>query len=181
MGRKNKNQVFVFLLGFNTFVISLINALFSFLSLIGKILTLVPVFIVLLLLILITTMRVSVPEPPPTVGGEVVPDVLINYLTLFKDEHKDNIPDPARDKFIVNMDGLVSLIHQRDNFGRAKYGQPLMSEDGRNGVEDAKQELGDLLQYLMKCQLGGPEVISEEDKDLFITGFMVATQILNGK
>jgi hypothetical protein len=130
------------------------------------------------------TTTISVPEPPPTVGGEVVPDVLINYLTLFKDEHKQNIPELARDKFIVNMDGLVSLIHQRDNFGRTKYGQPLMSEDGRNGVEDAKQELGDLLQYLMKCQLspvGGSGVISEEDKDLFITGFMVAKQILNGK
>lgn len=125
----------------------------------------------------------SVPEPPPTVGGEVVPYVLINYLTLFKDEHKHNIPEPARDKFIVDMDGLVSLIHQRDNFGRAKYGQPLMSEDGRNGVEDAKQELGDLLQYLMKCQLAGrgSGVISEKDKELFLTGFMVAKQILNGK
>ena len=122
----------------------------------------------------------SVPEPPPVVGGEVVPDVLINYLTLFKEENKTAVSNEIQERFIKGMDGLVTLVQQRDAFGRAKYGQPLMSEDGRNGIEDAKQELGDLLQYLMKCQLGS-ELVSDEDKNLFITGFVVAKQILNGK
>lgn len=67
----------------------------------------------------------SVPEPPPQPKGVIVPDALVEFL------HKENAPEK-----------LVKLIQDRDAFGRKKYGQPLMSEDGRNGVEDARQELG---------------------------------------
>ena len=82
----------------------------------------------------------SIPEPPPQPKGVVVPDALIEFLKT----HRFG-------------DDLISLIKQRDAFGRAKYGQPLMSEDGRNGVEDARQEAGDLLQYAFKVYLAGDQ------------------------
>jgi hypothetical protein len=82
------------------------------------------------------TLGSSIPEPPPKPSGLVVPDALIKYL--------------KQDK---NNEDLCNLVKQRDAFGRAKYGQPLMSKDGRNGVEDARQEAGDLLQYAYKVYL----------------------------
>jgi hypothetical protein len=74
----------------------------------------------------------SVPEPPPKPHGLVVPDELIKRLQ-----------SPA----------LIALVKERTAFGMKKYGQPLMTEDGRDGVEDARQELGDLLQYVCKVAL----------------------------
>ena len=47
----------------------------------------------------------------------------------------------------------IPLIRARDAFGRKKYGQPLMSEDGRDTALDALQEMGDLLQYVWKARL----------------------------
>lgn len=120
---------------------------------------------------------VSIPEPPPIPNGEVVPDVLINYLVLFQKEHLPLVPTEARDPFLESMADLISLIHQRDAFGRAKYGQPLMTQDGRNGIEDAKQELGDLLQYIMKCKLAG-ETVSDGDRRMFTTALIIIKQLL---
>lgn len=80
-------------------------------------------------------MHPSFPEPPPKPHGFIVPDQLIEFIQ----SHGNNIH-------------LIQLIRERDAFGRAKYGQPLMSEDGRNGIEDARQELGDLLQYAFKSK-----------------------------
>lgn len=77
-------------------------------------------------------------------------------------------PDKAR---------LVELIRQRDALGRQRYGQPLMSNDGRSGVQDAKEELGDLLQYAMKCRLNGTEDL-EELKELLRTTVIVLNSIL---
>jgi len=47
-------------------------------------------------------------------------------------------------------ENAVKLIESRDEFGFEKYGQHLMSRDDRN---DAVQELGDLMQYVMKAKL----------------------------
>lgn len=93
----------------------------------------------------------SVPEPPPKPSGIIVPDSLIGYL---------------KQKYSHESVPLVELIKQRDAFGRAKYGQPLMSQDGRNGVEDARQEAGDLLQYAYKVYLTGDKEGLESLKEL---------------
>lgn len=77
----------------------------------------------------------SVPEPPPQPHGIVIPDALLTHIELQKPHHWQE---------------LLQLVQERDAFGRKKYGQPLMSQDGRNGYEDARQELGDLLQYTYK-------------------------------
>lgn len=89
----------------------------------------------------------SIPEPPPKNKGIPITERLIALLQ----KHPDT-------------DRLVDLICERDAFGRAKYGQPLMSDDGRNGIEDARQELGDLLQYVYKCRL----TESRENLDLLM-------------
>ena len=80
----------------------------------------------------------SKPEPPPKKLGVEVTPLLIEYMK------KGEASDMA-----------ISLIKARHEYGLAKYGQGLMTEDGRNTAEDAIQELGDLLQYLYKAKLQG--------------------------
>jgi len=78
----------------------------------------------------------SVPEPPPTAGvSEVVP-ALLAYL-----------------KSAGNPQELIDLIQARDAFGREKYGQTLMTHDGRNAVEDLDQEVGDSFVYAFKIRM----------------------------
>jgi hypothetical protein len=43
------------------------------------------------------------------------------------------------------------LIVRRHKFGLQKYGQVLMSLDGRDAVVDALEKVGDLLQYTFKA------------------------------
>jgi len=93
----------------------------------------------------------SVPEPSPVNKGDCVPDLLIAELHRLRDKN---------DYFPVNSAFMeaIDLVKARDAFGRSKYGQPLMTQDGRNTLEDAKQEFGDLLQYAYKAQLNGESV-----------------------
>lgn len=83
----------------------------------------------------------SVPEPPPVNRGVPVTPLLLAWL--------EQRADTAE---------LRALVLQRDAFGRAKYGQPLMSDDGRDSLEDARQELGDLAQYIFKARMHGVDV-----------------------
>jgi len=89
---------------------------------------------------------ISVPQPPPIKAGKIVPELLIEELG--KAEHINN-------KVIRRT---IELIKARDNFGRQKYGQPLMSKDGRDSICDAIEEFGDLLQYVYKAKLNGEDV-----------------------
>lgn len=63
---------------------------------------------------------------------------------------------------------------------RRLFGQPLMTLDGRNGKEDAMQELGDLLQYVKKISMS--RELSLEDRlefcDLLKTAFKVMRVLL---
>lgn len=97
----------------------------------------------------------SIPEPDPVMEGVCVPEALIQFI------QQDNNGLTEFTELAPYADKLVQLVRDRDTFGRSKYGQPLMSKDGRSGVEDAKQELGDLLQYLFKCALNGEENLEE--------------------
>lgn len=84
-------------------------------------------------------------QPKPKLEGESVPDKLIEWISTL-----DSVPKETIDKGIV-------LIKQRDAFGRQKYGQPLMTQDGRKTIVDALEELGDLLQYLYKAKLNNED------------------------
>ena len=82
----------------------------------------------------------SVPLPLPRNRGEPVTPALVSWLE--SSGHSDVVP----------------LIQARADFGLAKYGQPLMSGDGRDTLEDARQEAGDLLQYLFKARMTQTDV-----------------------
>lgn len=84
----------------------------------------------------------SKPEPDPILCGEPVPERLISFLQ--SSDIDENV-----------LISAVNLIKSRDAFGRDKYGQPLMSKDGRDEIEDAMQELGDLMQYAFKAKMNG--------------------------
>lgn len=102
-------------------------------------------------------MKGSVPEPPPVPKGQVVPEKLIQTILNMK-EYSTN-PEVTE-----QLDRLVQLVKERNAFGMEKYKQPLYSEDGRNGIEDARQELGDLLQYAQKIKMqkgNDPEAVLE--------------------
>lgn len=68
-------------------------------------------------------------------------------------------PDPSPNGYAITPKLLISIFHyeqlseliqQRYEFGMQKYGQPLMSLDGRSGLVDAQEEMGDLVQYVFK-------------------------------
>ena len=53
----------------------------------------------------------------------------------------------------------VPLIKERDEVGVKKYGRSLYPGDNsRDTVQDAKEEIGDLLQYLFKAKLDGKDL-----------------------
>jgi hypothetical protein len=90
-------------------------------------------------------MRASIPEPAPLKRGKPVTAAL--KLWIMQEVKDKDARDAASD-----------LVTQRDLFGRQKYGQSLMTDDGRDGLEDLKQELGDALQYAFKCRLNGKDI-----------------------
>lgn len=79
-----------------------------------------------------TEPKISKPEPPPKNRGSNVYTSLCCFLTY------SNLDDPC----------ILDLLEKRHNFGIQKYGQPLMTHDGRDDLEDARQEIGDFLQYV---------------------------------
>lgn len=84
--------------------------------------------------------RPSVPLPAPKAGGrEVTPGLVANLL-----EH--------------GFDDAAQLVLERDAYGRGKYGQGLMTDDGRDKIEDARQEFGDLLQYVAGAKMEGRDL-----------------------
>jgi len=84
-------------------------------------------------------------QPVPKKKGVKVPPVLISFI------REMDLPDQVKQN-------AVTLVTARDSLGKEKYGQSLMSDDGRDPYIDALQELGDLLQYLMQCRLNGVDV-----------------------
>lgn len=116
-------------------------------------------------------MKKSVPEPAPMPKGEIVPDKLISIIEKM-------------DRFCVNPEvskellKLIELVKERSAFGIEKYGQPLYSEDGRNGFEDARQELGDLLQYACKVRMCTSAGSAQEIQD-FLKLVKTALVVIN--
>lgn len=87
---------------------------------------------------------VSKPEPAPRAGGELVTPRVLAWL----DTQRVNVGDRA-------VDRAQELVLERDAFGRLKYEQGLSMGDGRDTVEDLRQELGDALQYAIKARAEG--------------------------
>ena len=89
----------------------------------------------------------SRPEPPPVAGREDVTPALLEWLTC----------DCPRG-FAQGRQDAYDLVQQRDAFGRAKYGTGLQTHNGRDPIEDARQEFGDLLQYVHQAKMEGRDL-----------------------
>lgn len=81
----------------------------------------------------------STPEPAPLPMGEPITPALVAWLTT------------------RGLTRAAELVTARDAYGRAKYGQPLRLDDGRDAVEDCRQELGDALQYAYRALRRGDD------------------------
>jgi len=77
-------------------------------------------------------------QAKPQNKGKQVYEVTLDYLDELKNQ-----------TFVKET---KELLYQRYKFGISKYGQPLMSEDGREEVQDCVEELADAIQYLSKAK-----------------------------
>lgn len=78
-------------------------------------------------------------QPKPTKGGVEVYSIMFNYLG---NEGKESGEESGEEKEIKE------LLKSRYDFGKKKYGQALMTEDGRDVVRDLEEELLDAIYYL---------------------------------
>jgi hypothetical protein len=100
------------------------------------------------------------PQPDPKDEGIEVTPKLIEFI---KENSKCQV--------------LETLIKNRYEYGLKKYGQSLKTGDLRNTIEDAFQELGDLLQYLYKAKLMSIK-LNLQEKELFQESIMILNKIL---
>ena len=86
----------------------------------------------------------STPEPPPELSerSEPVFPFIIEQLRNAKYNTE-------------TANWLADLLEERRNFGLQKYGQELHTHNGRDAIEDARQELGDLVVYLTQASMEG--------------------------
>ena len=92
-------------------------------------------------------------QPKPVNKGIIVFNLIQSYL------------DRVEDKSFNNE--VLEQLFKRYNFGLEKYKQPLMSNDGRDSVRDANEELLDCIMYIMKCKYN-KENISEVKRTLYV-------------
>lgn len=86
--------------------------------------------------------KAATPEPMPKCEGVEVTPHLLTWI-----ESQAISPDKKQE--------IVRDILARHEYGLRKYGQPLMSEDGRDHINDARQEALDFLQYSQAAKLQG--------------------------
>jgi hypothetical protein len=86
-----------------------------------------------------------VPEPPPQPKGQPVTPQLVAWLERHGSAQS------------------MELVQARAAFGLSKYGQGLMTGDGRNTFNDLSDELGDAQQYAFKALLNGDLTSAQVD------------------
>ena len=91
------------------------------------------------------------PEPPPAKTGSTPV-----WPLVFADVEALGFEDPVRGLLVADM-------HARDAFGREKYGTPLTSDNGRDHLHDAYQEVLDECVYLRAAiDRGDPTGVARE-------------------
>jgi hypothetical protein len=85
------------------------------------------------------------PQPPPVPKGDPVTPLLVDWLI-------HSFAGTLSAEQIVDIN---EKLIERYHFGLQKYGQPLMTKDGRDEVVDAREEALDMLQYVYKAKLNG--------------------------
>lgn len=85
------------------------------------------------------------PQPAPTGRGPLVTPNLVAELA-------------AGYEFSPSLPAIISGLESRDGFGRAKYGDGLRCNNGRDPAVDAWQEALDLMQYVHQMGMEGRSV-----------------------
>lgn len=96
------------------------------------------------------TRAASKPEPAPIRGGVDIYPLAVAAVKALEDQKSAGEGDAIRD--------MLRLLSERHEFGVRKYGQTLMSHDGRDAIVDAEQELGDFVQYFVKARYLGLDI-----------------------
>lgn len=89
----------------------------------------------------------SKPLPPPKPGSAPVTPWLLARLRSKWDAPSRLMFEPFTD--------AARLVEDRAAEGMAKYGTPLEAHNGRPSLEDARQETGDLMQYIWQTRMEG--------------------------
>lgn len=82
-------------------------------------------------------------QPAPKKGGVEVYSLFDKYLKHTTGETNEYLRKKLSDRY---------------EFGKKKYGQALMTEDGRDSVRDAEEEALDLIYYLVSCVHTGKNI-----------------------
>lgn len=93
-------------------------------------------------------------QPEPTRGGEaVLPHV---------------VADIAADGGLsrAEADALAGMVIDRARRGLETYGVPLTTHNGRDALQDAREEVADALQYVTQARLEGRAVPEGTEADL---------------
>lgn len=82
----------------------------------------------------VSNLAVTIPATQVENAGEPVFPVLRDYIR----------------RYTGQKEMMLALIDQREQYGMGKYGQTLMSEDGRDTPTEITNEMLDMLAYLTK-------------------------------
>jgi hypothetical protein len=100
----------------------------------------------------------SLDQPPPVPQPDRVPVwevVISDFRTRFADNF-DGIVDDDAVKYVG--DHALADMRERDQVGRARYGTPLTTGNGRDHLVDAYREVLDAAAYLRAAWLDGAQV-----------------------
>lgn len=90
----------------------------------------------------VTDLAVTIPTDQIRNAGEPVFPVLREYIKRY-------VVSPGEQT-------MLDLVDRREQFGIAKYGQTLMSDDGRDTPTEITNELLDALVYITKWRMQNP-------------------------
>lgn len=82
-------------------------------------------------------------------------------MSDIRDPYRDQpLPAPGRQPVQA---ALVDAIRERTEYGRRKYGTPLMTHNGRDALTDAWEEALDLVTYLTQMRLERGDVLGGQN------------------
>jgi len=86
---------------------------------------------------------------------------MTNLAVSIPPEQIKNAGDPVFPELRAGLHGenaiLLPLVNRREAYGIAKYGQTLMTDDGRDTPTEVVNELLDMLVYLTKWYMQDPD------------------------
>lgn len=101
------------------------------------------------------------PEPIKNDNVETWEEVIKDYL-----QREDWYPSDKKESI---QNELISLMRERNEFGRSKYNTALQPNNGRNNIADALQEALDAVVYLKN------ELLEKPDEEIKIIYEMAMT------